>query len=123
VKRLSILAVLALSLAACGYGGAEVAIVQVQVLDVDGTLLGAVPVSAELRTTPQAGVQSEVVDFTEGITDGEGYAYLEVRQAEEYRVSARLDLPSEPRCAWVASGWVNSDRIGIKLQLEKKVCS
>ncbi len=123
MKRLSILAVLALSLTACGNGDAEASIVKVQVLDVDGTLLGAVPVSAELRTTPQAGVQSEVVDFTQGITDGEGYAYLELRPAEEYRVSARLDLPAETGCAWVASGWVNSDRTGTKLQLERKVCT
>lgn len=123
VKRLLILAVFALSLAACGSSDAEVSIVKVQVLDVDGTLLGAVPVSAELFTTPQAGVQSEVVDLKQGITDGEGYAYLELRPAEEYRVSARLDLPGEAGCALVASGWVNSNRLGTKLQLEKKVCS
>lgn len=123
MKRLSFLAALSLSLAACGGTDAEAAIVKVHVLDVDGTTLGAVPVTAELRSTPQAGVKSEVLDFTEASTDGSGVAYLQLREAKEYRVNARLDLPNEAGCAWVASGWVNSGRIETTLKLDKKICS
>lgn len=123
MKRLSLFAALALSLASCGGGEPESAIVKVQVLDVDGTILGSVPVIAELRTRAQAGATAEVIDSKEASTDGEGFAYLELMQAQEYRVSARLELPNERGCAWVASTWVNTTRPDTKMKLSEKICS
>jgi hypothetical protein len=63
------------------------------------------------------------VETIKATTDGNGFAYLEVEPAKDYRVSVELEVPRDPGCSYKASGWVSSANPEIVITLDRKTCS
>ncbi len=121
MKLLPLIACAALGLAACGSEPDPV--VAVQVVDFQGSTLGAVPVKAEQRELSGNGRTSDVVDTIETETDRSGIAYLEVEPTKDYRVEVELELPADPGCSYVGSSWVSSANPAVTITLDRKVCT
>ena len=122
MRLLPLITCAALGLASCG-GGSSETIIAVQVVDFEGSSLGAVPVTAEQRSIGGAGQAVNVTDPIETQTDGKGVAYLSVEPAKDYRVEVELALPSDPGCSYVGGSWVSSANPEVTITLDRKVCT
>ena len=123
MRIFALVATAALGLSACGAIGESEAVVTVRVVDFDGSTLGAVPVTAELRTIAEVGVPSQTLDVINTSTDGAGIAYITVKETKDYWVNAELEVPSDPGCSYVASTWVSSANPEVELKLTQKRCA
>lgn len=126
MRLLVILAAAALALSACGSDEslADSGFVTVQVVDIGGSTLGGVTVSAEYSTVARAGSPSVVMDYVEARTDEVGVAHFQVEPNQDYRMVAKIDLPSQPGCSYTGSEWANSSvATQTVLKLDTKSCS